>query len=209
MTDSKDKRFSFFADTHENENKKINTMDNFETWKNLYGKLHLYLLRNLKDKEIAKDILQDVFLKILEKKESLKNNENYEGWIFRITKNLLIDYYRKSKKVVELQFSAKNNEFEKEEFDIFEKLSPALEEFIKKLPPKYREPLLLSDIKGLNQKSIAEKLNLSVSGAKSRIQRARKLLKESFFECSTYKFDSLGSVADFQPKSNSCVCGKC
>ena len=60
-------------------------MNNYEIWRELSGKLYGYLLVNVKNEEVAKDILQDVFLKILEKKKLFKSDENYRGWIFRIT----------------------------------------------------------------------------------------------------------------------------
>ena len=183
-------------------------VNNYKMWKDLSGKLYSYLLVNVKNEEVAKDILQDVFLKITEKKELFRSDENYRGWVFRITKNMLIDYFRKNKKHIELQLFTERDESLEETPQTYESLMPALDEFINNLPPKYKEPLVLSDIQGMNQKQIAEKLNLSLSGAKSRVQRARKLLKESFLECSTYEFDKLGRVIDFHPTGDKCVCNR-
>lgn len=180
-------------------------MDNPNTWKNLSDKLYKFIHRKIKDKEIAKDILQDVLLKILEKKNTMKNSDNYEGWIFQVTRNLLIDYFRKNNRSIDFSL-LHNNESNSNLPDIYERFTASLNEFIKDLPPKYKEPLILSDIQGLNQKIIAEKLNLTISGTKSRIQRARKLLKANFWECSSFEFDSYGKVIDFHPKGNSCIC---
>ena len=183
-------------------------MNNFEMWKELSGKLYGYLLVNVKNEEIAKDILQDVFLKISEKKELFKSDENYRGCVFRITKNVLIDYLRKNKKHIELHLFIERDGSLEEIPQTYESLMPALDEFIHNLPPKYKEPLVLSDIKGMSQKQIAEKLNLSLSGAKSRVQRARQLLKDDFLKCSTYEVDRQGRVIDFHPNSNKCVCNR-
>ena len=180
-------------------------MDN-PTWKNLSEKLYKFIHRKIKDKEIAKDILQDVLLKILEKKDTMKNSDNYEGWIFQITRNLLIDYYRKNNRNIDLSLLLHSNESNSNLSDIYERFTASLNEFIKDLPPKYKEPLILSDIQGLNQKVISEKLNLTLSATKSRIQRARKLLKDNFWECSSFEFDSYGKVIDFHPKGKSCIC---
>lgn len=54
---------------------------------------------------------------------------------------------------------------------------------ISTLPDKYREALMLSDIKGVSQKEIAEQLNISYSGAKSRVQRGREMLKATYEKC--------------------------
>jgi len=180
-------------------------MENPNTWKNLSDKLYKFILRKIKDKEIAKDILQDVLLRILEKKDTMKNSDNYEGWIFQITRNLLIDYFRKNNRNIDFSL-LQNNESNSNSPDIYERFTASLSEFIKDLPPKYKEPLILSEIQGLNQKIIAEKLNLTLTATKSRIQRARKLLKDNFWECSSFEFDSYGKVIDFHPKGNSCIC---
>lgn len=183
-------------------------MNNNKTWKYLSGKLYGYLLVNVKNEEVAKDILQDVFLKISEKKELFKSDENYQGWVFRITKNMFIDYFRENKKYNEFQsITDKNVSFE-DLPETYKDLMPALDEFINNLPPKYKEPLILSDIEGMNQKQIAEKLNLSLSGAKSRVQRARQILKENFLKCSTYEFDKQGRVIDFHPNGDRCICNR-
>lgn len=183
-------------------------MDDYEIWRELSGKLYGYLLVNVKNEEVAKDLLQDVFLKILEKKELYKSEENYQGWVFRITENLLIDYFRKNKKNKELELITDSNKSNEDLPEDYERLIPALNEFINNLPRKYKEPLILSDLRGLKQKQIAEGLNLSLSGAKSRIQRARQLLKKQFLECSSYEFDKQGRMIDFHPISNKCVCNR-
>ncbi len=74
------------------------------------------------------------------------------------------------------------------------------------MPEKYSKALILSDIEGVKQELIAKKLGLSVSGAKSRIQRARKMLKDYFLKCSEFKYDSRDRLIEFYPKSPSCIC---
>ncbi len=181
-------------------------MEDLEKWESLTGKLFIYLLKNVKDKDIAEDILHDAFLKILEKRQFYKYKENYDGWAFRITKNVLIDYYRKIKTNTEWESLKNDIDENNDELDTYKHLIPALKEFIDNLPEKYSKPLILSDIEGIKQELIAQKLGLSVSGAKSRIQRARKMLKEYFLRCSEYKYDSRGMVIEFYPRSPSCVC---
>lgn len=183
-------------------------MNKLELYKELSSKLYGYFLINLKDENAAKDLLQDVYLKITEKKELFKSNINYQGWVFMIAKNLLIDYYRKNKKVTGLNSLTEKITNIDELPEAYKDLLPALEVFIDDLPEKYRNPLILSDIKGMNQSQIAEKLNLSLSGAKSRIQRARQMLKESFFNCSTFEFDKKGRVSAFHPNGEKCVCNR-
>lgn len=181
-------------------------MEDTEKWESLTGKLYIYLLKNVRDKDVAKDLLHDAFLKILEKRQFYRFKENYDGWAFVITKNVLIDYYRKIKNNADFESIKEGLDENKDESDTYKNLVPALKEFIEDLPEKYSKPLILSDIEGIKQELIARKLGLSVSGAKSRIQRARKMLKEYFLKCSEYKYDSRGKVVEFYPRSPSCVC---
>ena len=71
---------------------------------------------------------------------------------------------------------------------------------VESLPDDYRQALLLTEYEGLTQRELAERLGLSVSGAKSRVQRAREKLKEMLLDCCHFEFDRLGRVIDYQPK---------
>lgn len=184
----------------------MDKMEDIEKWESLIGKLYIFLLKNIKDRYVAEDILHDALLKILEKRQFYKYKENYNGWAFSITKNILVDYYRKSKKDADLENIEKKLDEKEVEPNTYENLIPALKEFIENLPERYSKPLVMSDIEGIKQELIAQKLGLSVSGAKSRIQRARKMLKEYFLKCSEYKYDNRGKIMEFYPKSPSCVC---
>jgi len=71
---------------------------------------------------------------------------------------------------------------------------------IEMLPQGYREALVLAEIDGLSLKEVAERLGLSLPGAKSRVQRGREKLKKIFLECCHFKFDCRGNPIDWSPK---------
>lgn len=78
---------------------------------------------------------------------------------------------------------------------------------IKSLPKKYREPLFLSDIKGLKQADVALQLKLELSTAKSRIQRARKMVAQGYMHCCDYKLNDKGFlVGEIKDKKDCKVC---
>jgi RNA polymerase sigma-70 factor (ECF subfamily) len=83
---------------------------------------------------------------------------------------------------------------------LFSTLEPLVPVMIKMLPESLGLPLYMSDIEGVPQKEIADKLGLSISGAKSRIQRAREKLKELFFECCYFELDQKGMPMGFAVK---------
>ena len=75
------------------------------------------------------------------------------------------------------------------------------------LPGPYRQALILTEYQGLTQKQLAERMGLSLSGAKSRVQRARKMLKELLLECCHFEFDRYGTVFDYRPRNCKRCCG--
>jgi RNA polymerase sigma-70 factor (ECF subfamily) len=74
------------------------------------------------------------------------------------------------------------------------------------LPETYRLPLLLSELEGLPQKEVARRLGLSLSAAKSRVQRGRERLKGVFAECCHVETDHRGSLTSYQRKKGECRC---
>ena len=72
------------------------------------------------------------------------------------------------------------------------------------LPPEYCEALCLTEMEVMIQKEYSEKIGLSYSAAKSRVQRARKMLKDTMMKCCHYQFDKYGAIIDFHPIS--CCC---
>jgi RNA polymerase sigma-70 factor (ECF subfamily) len=73
------------------------------------------------------------------------------------------------------------------------------------LPPEYCEALCLTELGNLNQKEYAEKIGISYSGVKSRVQRARKMLKDMLMNCCHYEFDKYGTVINIYP-AGCCCC---
>lgn len=82
-------------------------------------------------------------------------------------------------------------------------------EMIRELPEVYREAVQLSEIEGLSQQEVADRLGLSLSAVKSRVQRGRKMLKEILGQCCTYQLDHQGRVIDLDPRPGRKVCLDC
>lgn len=84
-----------------------------------------------------------------------------------------------------------------------------LPELIAELPETYREAVQLSELEGLPQHEIARRLGLSLSGAKSRVQRGRALLKDVLEQCCRFEFDRRGNLIDIDPRPDRTVCRNC
>ncbi len=172
-------------------------------WRDYHSKLHGFINSRINDPYMADDILQDVFTRIHTNIGSLKDTSRVQSWIYQITRNAINDYYRSQKKMVELPASLAAPEIdlnEKKREEIIGWVAPLIES----LPEPYREALTLSEIEGLTQKEVARRQGLSLSGAKSRVQRGRSMLKETLDECCQFEFDHMGKVVDYEQRGESC-----
>jgi RNA polymerase sigma-70 factor, ECF subfamily len=182
----------------------MSPVENIEfLWYQFNSGLRSFIISRINNDTDADDILQNTYLKIHENIHSLKDNSRIKSWIYQITRNLIIDYFRTEKN---------NQKLKKEKHELAASSSSgrfvdiAISDMIKTMedmPPEYCEALCLTEIEGMSQKEFAEKTGLSYSGAKSRVQRARQMLKDMLLKCCHYQFDKYGTVFDIQPK---CCC---
>ena len=85
-------------------------------------------------------------------------------------------------------------------------LALSLKELIDELPEPYRQALILTEYQGLSQKQLAENLGIWLSGAKSRVQRARGKLREILLRCCHFEFDRRGHIMDYYERC--CCCNR-
>ncbi len=149
-----------------------------------------YVIRKVKDRSVAEDIVHDVFLKVQMRSTDLKDDTKAIGWIFRITQNTIIDHYRSQSKTI----NASDLDWESDERDLNACVERCVEEKLATLPEKYREAFELSEVQGVSQLDLAKRLNISYSGAKSRVQRARQMLKDRLENDYLVKLDKYGNV---------------
>jgi RNA polymerase sigma-70 factor (ECF subfamily) len=157
-------------------------------WIEYKNGLKYYILKKVKNEDLADELSHEVLMKIYKSCCSGNEIKNSRAWMYQIAHNTVIDHLMKEGKfadeVTEILVVDENNTYE----DVEELVEP----LIKLLPEKYAEPLLLSDIEGINQIEISKKMNLSLTATKSRIQRARKLLKEKIIECCNLETNASG-----------------
>ncbi|MCX2743320.1 sigma-70 family RNA polymerase sigma factor [Mangrovivirga sp. M17] len=154
---------------------KLNTED---IWQEFSDQLYGFVIRRVNNHEDARDILQDIFLRVHSKKSSLKDNAKLSSWLYQLTRNAIIDYYRNSKKI-----PVNMIEIEADEDIQFTELIGCISPFLNRLDENEKELIRSTDLEGIKQKELALKLNLPYSTVKSKIQRARKKLKKMFLDC--------------------------
>lgn len=180
-----------------------------KVWEEFHPGLKQFILKRVSDEQNAEDILQDVFLKIHTHIDTLRDEEKLQSWIYQIARNVIADYYREHKATVALSEALLLPEEPVVADDVVKDLLPSVRTMVDSLPDEYRQALLLTEYEGLTQRELAERLGLSLSGAKSRVQRAREKLKAMLMDCCHFEFDRLGKVIDYQPKCACCTNQEC
>ena len=170
--------------------------DIFEIWEEYKSSLFNYIKKRVTDNDDSKDILQDVLLKSYQFCSKGKTVLHLKSWLFKITQNTIVDYYKKNNKS-SLEFDLVD---EMVENSLIGEASEYIKALLKLLPEEYAIPLYMYDLENINQKVIAEKLNLTLPNTKSRIQRGRLKLKERFLECCMVEFDENGEMISFDIK---------
>jgi len=171
-------------------------------WNEMHTRLCRFICSRMADPEDAEDILQEVFLRIHTHIGTVRESSRLESWIYQIARNSMNDYYRARRTHVELTDLATEDEHPDE--DAAESLAPSIREIVDTLPERYRQALILTEYEGLSQKELAERLGLSFSGAKSRVQRAREKVRDALLTCCHFEFDARGLVYDY--RQHCCCC---
>ncbi len=176
-----------------------------QIWGDSRTRLKSFIAKRINNEADAEDVLQNVFFKIHQNVSELKDADKLYPWIFQTTRNAIIDFYRERKIQADSSDEILNElTIEPNEQDVEDEVMGWLEPMIKDLPEKYRDALLLTDIKGLTQKELSEKLDISVSGAKSRVQRGREQLRETLLKCCHLEFNRAGKIVEYRPKAGKC-----
>lgn len=181
-----------------------------QVWEAFHTPLHRFIRRRVSDETIAEDLLQDVFLKIHLHMDALKDVKRLESWLYQITRNAIIDYYRTNKPIMTLDAAGVLDLPEElSGDDIASELVPCVRAMVLALPGQDRQALILTEYQGLTQKELGERLGISFSGAKSRVQRAREKLKQQLLACCHFELDRRGHILNYQPRCQCCTQGNC
>lgn len=173
-------------------------------WETLHEPLKKFIDKRVANPHDAEDLLQEVFVRISLRLDTLQDQEKLHAWIYQIARNVIIDYYRSGRTFAELPEDGVDGEAEPSAEVLVAggnanaEMANCLTGMIQQLPEKYRDAIMLTEYENLTQAALAERLGMSVSGAKSRVQRGRKLLKEMMLDCCRLEFDRCGNIIDFQ-----------
>jgi RNA polymerase sigma-70 factor (ECF subfamily) len=176
--------------------------DTSALWKEFAAPLRAFVVRRVPPGVEPDDVLQEVFLRVVRHLPSLRDSERIEAWLFQIARNALRDAMRVRQRrdsrtdALEVDLPA---EADIEDVSAAEaELAPCLTPMIARLAEPYRAAIELTSQQGLTQSEAAKRLGTSVSGMKSRVQRARQQLKQMLLRCCEVDVDRRGGVTDYQ-----------
>jgi len=134
-----------------------------------------------------------VYIKASSHQHQLKSQGSLKGWLYRITHNTIMDFYRDRQDFDTLpeNLLAEEQDTGKQARDA---LAQCLRPLIDELPEKYGTPLRLAELEGMPQQDIADLLGLSLSGAKSRVQRGRVKFREQMMACCDFEVGDEGII---------------
>ncbi|MCX2739617.1 RNA polymerase sigma factor SigZ [Pontibacter anaerobius] len=166
------------------------------------AQLRGFVLKRVQDKEETDEILQQLYLKLYKNCEQLQGVHNLKAWLYQITRNTVHDFFRESGRRQPLHPEAEFAEPEEMPERNRQEVEALVEPLISLLPAEYAEALRLSELEGMSQKDIAERLGISYSGAKSRVQRGREKLKQLFLECCHLELSHNGQLLGAEVKAD-------
>lgn len=179
-------------------------MTSKELWELYHIDIKRFIFSKVKNEQLANDLTQETFLKAHINLNKLKDLTKAKQWLFAISRNLIYDYFRKNTVSIAIDENMISEALSQETVHTAQ---DCLLGIIKNLPKKYRDPLFLSDVKGMKQAAVAAQLGLALPTVKSQIQRARKLITQGYMECCDYKLNDDGFlIGEVQEKENCKVC---
>jgi RNA polymerase sigma-70 factor (ECF subfamily) len=183
-------------------------------WSELHANIRGFVGRRVRQSADVDDIVQRVFLQVHRALPTLRDTDKLHPWIYQTTRRAIADYYRAPSHTREVA-SGTADDFAEHlaahapdgaEESAFQELSACLQPLIRSLSPADQEALQLVEFVGLTQVEAAGRLGLSVSGMKSRVQRARRHLRSALDDCCRVALDQRGGVMSYEARAEDCGC---
>ena len=181
-----------------------------QDWAETLGRLRGFVLARVGDPELAEDITQDVLVRSIAS-GALDRVDNVSAWLYRSARNAVIDHYRTRRTFdhdLDLELWPDPETYDDLPNDATRELARCLQPMMSALHPTARDALTRVDMEGQTHRQAADQLGLSVSGMKSRVQRARRDHREQLSSCCQVHTTPTGGIADYAPKTGTCGCAE-
>jgi RNA polymerase sigma-70 factor (ECF subfamily) len=174
-------------------------------WKELERRPRPFVARRVASAADVDDVLQEIFVRMHCSIGTLRDEERFGGWVYRVAEHVVIDLARARARDPLIRVAEVPESMEATQDASPRELQAALAEcvalFVARLPSPYREAITLTELEGLTQKDAAEMLGVSLSGVKSRVQRGREKIRDMFNECCRISVDCRGRVVECEART--------
>lgn len=161
--------------------------------------IYFFILKRLKNRDDALEILQNSFVKIHCNLYQLKNRSKRKAWVFQIVRNETINYFNKNQPAEQLKGKVMNTFEGKGEYEDL----CCFDRFLEGLPERYRDVMYRVYVIGKTQQQAGDELGISPANVKARIHRGKGLLIEKFNSCCKFDLNGKGKLFG---KSNFTAC---
>lgn len=164
------------------------------------SRLNGFVLRRVRNREVAEDIVQDVFARLVA--SDIDKIENVSGWLHQVARNAIIDRRRSAQRREILTDDVPEAAVaEDDDQAIWDEIVACLQPFLDGLAAEQRSALVMTDLGGMTQAEAANEAGISVAGMKSRVQRARRQLLNDLQECCSITVDGRGRPIEWKSRS--------
>lgn len=179
-----------------------------EAWQAMRERLLVFVTGRVADRSDAEDIVQDVFIKVGKSIGGLRDSKRLEAWIYQVTRNAIVDHHRAAARLHQAEVRAATEErlassAEPDEREALTTLTGCLAPLLALLSERDQQAIIMVEYDGLTQAEAVRRLGISVSGMKSRTQRAR--LRDLLTQCCQIAVDVRGDVRAIRP-TGPCSC---
>lgn len=173
------------------------------------ARLRAFVRRRVRSEHDAEDIVQDVLVKFARHDDSI-DARSISAWLFTVARHSIIDHARAHRAGATLGTADTIADDFDADSSVPAELARCMEPMLDTLEHEDRALLQRVDMLGEPQVEIAREIGISVSGMKSRVQRARRRLRERLEDCCAVELDRLGTPADYQRHPDRpCPCDNC
>jgi len=179
-------------------------------WVEFHAQVRGFVAKRVSNAADVDDIVQRVFLNVHRGLESLKESGHVHAWLYGTARNVIADHYRAPARRREsatgdaIDFDLLQGAEAGTDRQAFEELARCLRPMVEQLSAKYRDALVLAELEGLTQEEAARRQRVSLSGMKSRVQRARRSLRDAILECCHVALDRRGGVIGYEKRQPAC-----
>lgn len=176
-------------------------------WREFGGRLRAFVARRVANPADVEDIVQLAFLQLQRGLGALRNGDRVHAWLYSTARRAIADHYRSPRHRIEVpsgdavDLDALAGAEETPDDDAGRReVARCLAPVLGRLAPADQEAILLTEVQGLRLADAAARVTLSLPGMKSRVQRARRRLREAILACCQVALDGRGAPIGCAPR---------